>query len=406
MTARRGETGDRSFHNVWVTGLTSLLTDISSEMVYPLVPVFLTAYLGAGPAALGFIEGVAESLASILKAFSGYISDRVGRRKPLAIVGYAFSPVGKLALFLAGSWVGVFAGRVLDRFGKGIRTAPRDALISESVSPSERGHAFGVHRALDTLGAAAGVALAMAILAATPHDRGASMRFIFLLSVIPAALGVGVLFLAREVRPRAVAVEPPRLRWADLDPTLKRFLLVTFLFSLGNSSNQFILLRASRLGASLLSVLGLYLAYNVSYALLSWPAGRLSDRFGRRRVIVPGYLFYAVVYFLLARATSVSHLLGLFVAYGFYMGLTEGVEKAVVSDLSTPHERASALGLHATLVGLGLFPASALAGLLWRAFGPQATFYFGSAVGLAAAAGMAVVLMEVDDLNGRSRRNA
>jgi len=385
----------RSLWNVWITGATSFLTDVSTEMTYPLLPLFLTATLGASPAILGVIEGIAESVASLLKAFSGYVSDRVGRRKPLAILGYALSPLSKFLLYVAGSWPVVLVARVLDRFGKGIRTAPRDALIAESVEPEKRGRAFGLHRTLDTLGAAFGVLLAMGLLMNLPRSTHV-VRSIFLYSVVPAALGVLVLFLVREVKAHARAGSL-HLSWRELDPVLKQFLIITFIFSLGNSSNQFILLRASTLGTSTFGVLGLYLAFNLSYALFSYPAGRISDRFGRRRVIVPGYLFYALVYFLLAFSKSTAHFLAIFILYGLYMALTEGVEKALVSDLARPEIKASALGVHATLVGIGLFPASALGGWLWNAISPRATFYFGSAMGVAGALGMAFVLRELDN---------
>lgn len=389
----------KGFFNVWVTGITSFLTDVSTEMTYPLVPLFLTIRLGAGPEIVGLIEGIAESIASVLKAFSGYISDRIGRRKFLAIAGYSLSTIGKFFLYVAGSWPVVLLARVIDRFGKGVRTAPRDALVAESVDETVQGRAFGLHRAMDTLGAAAGVAIAMFIVYRLPEDIHLYQK-IFLYSLIPAALGVAALFLVREVR-RKRNESVLSLNLKALDPTLKKFLLVTFLFTLGNSSDQFIILRARSLELSLLSILGLYFAFNVSYGLLSYPAGRLSDLIGRRRIIVPGYLFYGLVYLMLALSKTAAHLLFIFILYGFYKGLTDGVEKALVSDLSKPEIKATALGLHATLVGIGLFPASFIAGLLWKYFGYQATFYFGSIIGFLAAFLMWYILYTAEKENNR-----
>lgn len=398
MTVAKGKE-KKGFFNVWITGITSFLTDISTEMTYPLVPLFLTVRLGAGPEIIGLIEGIAESVASILKAFSGYISDRLGRRKILAIAGYSFSTLGKFFLYIAGSWPVVLFARVIDRFGKGVRTAPRDALVAESVDGTVQGRAFGLHRTMDTFGAAAGVAIAMFFVYKLPEDIHLYQK-IFLFSLIPAILGVLALFLVREVR-KAENRYSFSISWKTVDPTLKKFLLVTFLFTLGNSSDQFIILRARGLEMSIVSILGLYFAFNVSYGLLSYPAGRISDLIGRRRIIVPGYIFYGVVYLALALSKTGAHLLLIFIVYGFYKGLTEGVEKALVSDLSQPVIKATALGLHATLVGIGLFPASFIAGLLWKYLGYQATFYFGACTGFLSAFLMWYILYTAERDNGR-----
>ncbi len=374
--------------NIIILGLTSLLTDISTEMVYPLLPLFLTQTLGASPAILGFIEGLAESIASLLRVFSGYISDRFGRRKPLTILGYASSTVGKLFLYLALGWHAVLAGRVVDRFGKGIRTAPRDTLIAESADPNRRGRAFGLHRAMDTLGATIGVLLAYLFLRASPTQY----RGIFLWALLPAAAAVVVLFAARETRGGARPASLPRLHWSGLDRRLQGFLVVVFLFTLGNSSNQFLILRANNLGVTPANAILLYLLYNVLYTLVSYPAGRLSDRVGRRAILVAGYAVYGLVYLSFALARGATVLIVAFAAYGVYIGLSEGVEKALVADLAPSELRATAIGLHATLVGIGLFPASLLAGWLWTTFGPAVPFYLGGALGLAASAGLFIVL--------------
>jgi MFS family permease len=374
--------------NIIILGLASLLTDVSTEMVYPLLPVFLTQTLGASPAILGLIEGIAESVASLLKVFSGYVSDRLGRRKPVAIAGYAASTLGKIFLVVAVAWPTVLAGRFVDRFGKGVRTAPRDALIAESIDATRLGRAYGLHRAMDTLGATLGVAAAIVLLRSGVVD----FRAIFLWSLIPASLGVAVLFLARDVRSHRAGAQLPVLRWSVLPAQLRAYLLVVFLFTLGNSSNQFLLLRAQNLGVATAAVLVLYLVFNATYATVAYPAGRLSDRLGRRRLLVAGYALYGLVYLGFAVSPNPRWLWVLFPMYGLYMGVFEGVEKALVADLAPTRIRATAIGLYATLVGIGLLPASLLAGWMWASFGPAVPFYFGGVLGCAAALAALAVL--------------
>ncbi len=378
--------------NIILLGITSLLTDISSEMVYPLLPAFLVTTLGASPAILGVIEGVAESLASILKVFSGYFSDKIRKRKPFTIFGYASSTVGKFMLYVAGSWGMVFISRLIDRFGKGVRTAPRDALIADSSQDGKRGAAFGLHRAMDTLGAVIGVTLAYLII--TQFKTG--IRSIFLYSLIPAVLGVVILFFVREKKRQVTdASIKLQFRWRSLDKRLKLFLIFTFIFTLGNSSNQFLLLRAQNIGSTLGQVLLFYLAYNLVYAAMAYPASRLSDKIGRKKIIVAGYLFYGLVYLGFAFNSAIINLWLLFGLYGVYMGFTEGVEKALVADIAPSELRATAIGLHATLVGIGLLPASVLAGILWKYFGAAAPFYFGGIMGIVASVGFWVVLKDL-----------
>jgi len=384
--------------NVIVTGITSFLTDMPTEMVYPLIPLYLAA-LGAPPAILGVIEGFAESTASILKVFSGWLSDKSRRRKPLAILGYSGSMLGRLLLYVSNAWGLVFAGRMVDRIGKGIRNAPRDALIADCTPVGKRGTAFGLHRAMDTLGAAAGVAVAIWLVGNLDRDLGRSdyQRF-FLLSLIPAALGVAALFFVREPACAHTARKLPRLSLRGLPVKLKWFLLVVTLFALGNSSNQFLVLRARGLGMSVVAVLVAYLLYNVVYGLLSYPFGRLSDRIGRKRLLVAGYVFNGLVYLGFAVVPSVLHpssfipVFVLFALYGVYSALNEGLEKALVADIAPQEHRATFIGLHSTLTGVGLLPASLLAGGLWSLFGAPAPFWFGGALGLLAAIGLAIVL--------------
>ncbi|ACK42252.1 MULTISPECIES: MFS transporter [Dictyoglomus] len=386
--------------NVIITGITSFLTDVSSEMFYPLISFYLLA-LGAGPAILGIVEGLAESIASLLKVYSGYVSDKIRKRKPITILGYSLSAIGKLFLYFANSWIGVFIGRISDRFGKGIRTAPRDALIAESV-PENRGRAFGLHRTMDTLGAFLGVLLSILIIKSLNLPEASSnlssyiptFKTIILISLIPAILGVLVLFLVKETTPSRALNEKKRIKfqWKALDRKLKGFLIISLIFTLGNSSNQFLFLRSQNLGASLLDVLFLYLLYNLVYTIFSYPAGFLSDKIGRKRIIILGYIFYGLVYFGFGIASKFSQLWLLFTLYGLYTAFTEGVEKALISDLSPAHLRATVIGLHATLVGIGLFPASFIAGLLWSILGPQAPFIFGGIMGIGAAIGLMFIL--------------
>jgi MFS family permease len=374
--------------NVIILGLTSLLTDISTEMVYPLIPLFLTSQLGASPAIVGIIEGFAESLASILKVFSGYISDKVGKRKPLAIAGYSFSTIGKMFLYFATSWGWVFLGRTSDRFGKGIRTAPRDALIAEAVDKENIGRAYGLHRALDTLGATIGITLAYYFLTSYKGDYKA----VFMYSLIPAFLGVIVLFFAKESTVKHELSKKLSFSWKSLDRRLQMFLIVILIFALGNSSNQFLLLRAKNVGFSDSDVILLYLVYNIVYMIFSYPMGRLSDKIGRKKLLIMGYFFYGIVYLGFAILGFKTAMWVLFSVYGLYIALTEGVEKALVAEISPPHLKGTVIGLHATFTGIGLLPASFIAGVLWDTLGVTAPFYFGGIMGVLAAIGLMIVL--------------
>lgn len=376
-------------NTVLLVGMVSLLTDVSSEMVYPLLSLYLTTTLGATPAIVGIIEGIAESIASLLKTYSGYLSDKIQRRKPLAILGYGSATFGKLFLYFSTSWGWVLAGRVVDRLGKGIRTAPRDALIAEASDANRLGHSFGLHRALDTLGAVIGIAIAYFLFTTT---KGQYTK-IFLLSMTPGILGVLLLFFVKEQKPKQAAAKVhPLAGWRALSPRLKVFFLVAFFFTLGNSSNQFLLLRANNLGFQASDVILVYLVCNIAYAVSAYPAGRLSDHIGRRILLVLGYLFYGLVYLGFAFASQRLHVWVLFGVYGLYSGLTEGVEKALVAELCPGESRGTMLGIHATLVGIGLLPASLIGGFLWKGVGPQAPFHFGGVMGVLAALGMFLVV--------------
>jgi len=391
--------------NVWVTSATSFLTDVSSEMVFDILPLFLSGVLGVRTAAIGLIEGVAEAVSSFLKVGSGYLSDRIARRKWLAVAGYGISAASKPLLLLASSWGAVLGIRSLDRFGKGVRSAPRDALLAESVTPETRGLAFGVHRAFDSAGAVAGLLVALGIVWSA--QRGAlalapgTFRLLVLASLVPAFAAVLVLaFGAKEIRGGpAHGSGHAKLSVRGLDPAFRRFLLAVGLFTLGNSSDSFLVLRASERGLSVVGVLGMLLGFNVVYTLVSAPAGRVSDLFGRKRVIAAGWLFYALLYLGFALAREASQVVTLFILYGLYYGLVEGVGRAFVADLVRDREKlGSAYGLYHAVVGAFALPASLIAGILWQGIGdfpglgPQAPFLLGAVLALAATGLLLTVL--------------
>jgi len=386
--------------NVWIVTLTSFLTDVSSEMILNLLPLFLFNVLGVRTYAIGAIEGAAESSASLLKMFSGWLSDRLRARKRLAVLGYAVSTAAKPFLYAATGWTGVLGVRLADRIGKGIRTAPRDALIADSVNERQRGIAFGLHRAGDTAGAAVGIGIALAVLLATRGGATALTRGTFqtvvLVSMIPAVLAVLVLALgARETRICGTSA-PPRFSLVGFDRRFRMFLLVVVVFTLGNSSDAFLILRAQHAGLSVAGILGMMLTFNLVYAAVSSPVGALSDRLGRRGFLIGGWLLYAVVYFGFARATAGWQTWALMAVYGVYYGATHGVAKAYVADLVPRERRGTAYGVYNAAVGVTAFPASLIAGLLWQGagewagFGPGAPFLFGA--GLAVLATVMLVL--------------
>jgi MFS family permease len=382
--------------NVWVVTLTSFLTDISSEMVFNLLPLFLASTLGVRTSVIGVIEGIADTTASLIKVFSGWWSDRLGSRKGLAVAGYGLSTVAKPFLYLATSWGGVLIVRFADRVGKGIRTAPRDALVAATVDEGRRGLAFGLHRAGDTAGAALGLVLALIVVLAAQGDQVALSRDTFqtvvLLSVIPAALAVLVLaFGAHEVRVKE-ARAPVRLTLRGLDRRYRLFLLVIVLFTLGNSADAFLILRANTLGLSVAGVMGLLIVFNIVYSLISEPAGALSDRVGRQRLLLSGWLLYAAVYLGFALVNAAWQVWLLYALYGVYYGLTYGVSKALVADLVPRSQLGTAYGVYDAAVGLMALPASLIAGVLWqgvggwRGLGASAPFAFGAIMALLAAA--------------------
>lgn len=381
-------TRSRLGRNVVALGLVSLLTDFSSEMIYPLLPVFLTAVLGAGPAALGIIEGVAETTASLLKLFSGAWSDRLGKRKPLVVAGYALSTAARPLVGVAAAWGHVLAIRFADRIGKGVRTSPRDALVAASVAPDDRGRAFGLQRAMDHLGAVLGPLAAFALLA----GAGLSYRHVFLLSVIPGLAAVAaLLFLVREPDAPAPVHAGGRLRDGRLPPGFRRYLLIVCLFTLGNASDAFLILRAVDAGVPVAYVPLLWGAFHVVKSSLSTPAGILSDRRNRKTLIAGGWLVYAACYGGWAFARGPAAVVGLFLAYGLFAAATEGAERALVADFVPPERRGTAFGWFHLAVGLSALPASVLFGIIWGRYGAPAAFGVSACLALAASGLLALL---------------
>jgi MFS family permease len=368
---------------VVMLGVVSLLTDASSEMIYPLLPIFLATTLGAGATVIGLIEGVAESTASLVKLGSGWWSDRLGRRKAIVVAGYTLSACARPLVALAGAGWHVLAIRFADRVGKGLRSAPRDALLAASTPAQSWGKAFGFHRAMDHTGAVIGPLIATALLAWGLTD----LRVLFALAAIPGILAVVVLVSAvREHAPvdRAAAA-PPRLSLAPFSPRFRAVLGVVALFTLGNSSDAFLLLKANAAGIGPAWIPLLWILLHITKAASSTPAGVLSDRIGRPRLILAGWLVYAAVYAGFGLATAAWQIWALFAIYGLFFGLTEGVEKAYVADLAPAEHRGTAYGLYHAAVGLAALPASLLMGVVWEHVGPDAAFGLGAGLALVAS---------------------
>ena len=376
--------------NVFALAAVSLLTDVSSEMIYPLLPIFLTTVLGANASFIGAIEGAAETTAALLKLASGWWSDRVHRRKPLVVLGYGIASLMRPLVAIAQSATQVLAIRVADRVGKGIRNAPRDALLADSVHPSIRGRAFGVHRTGDHIGGVLGPLIAFALLS----RHIAEMRTVFWLAAIPGVLSVIVVILfVREV-PRAVSAPvggAPDLT-QPMGAQFWRVLFVIFLFTLGNSTDAFLLLRATQLGVPVALAPILWAALHVVKSASSAPGGALSDRIGRRPTLIAGWLLYAAVYIGFAVAGVAWQAWALFGVYGLFFGLTEGSERALVADLVGPARRGTAFGWYNLAIGLGALPASILFGYVWDHRGASAAFVMGAAFAAVAAAGMMIVM--------------
>ena len=363
-------------------GWVSLCSDFASKMVYPITPIFLTSVLGAPVWTVGVVEGIAESTASLLKLYSGWLSDQVGQRKQFAAVGYGLGAVSKLGLALSAGWGFVLGARLLDRVGKGLRAAPRDALIAENCAPHQRGQAFGLHHSLETVGEVLGPLLGFLFL----QQFVDNYRGVFAIAFLPAVIGVLVLlkWVQEPKRPAAERKSCPKFALQGLSSTYRRYLMVIGLFSLGNSSDAFLLLRAQDLGIAGAQVLLPYALFNLVEACLGLAAGRLSDRIGRRPLLVTGYAVFALVYLGFAMAQRAEVVWGLFMLYGLYSTLTRGVQKAFVADLVHPERRGTEIGTFHMLIGLAALPASVIAGWLYTQAAVAAPFYFSASTAIVA----------------------
>lgn len=379
--------------NVVRLGWVSALTDVSSEMLYAVTPLFLTQVLKASMSQLGLIEGLAEGTASVLKGVSGWHSDRIRKRKIFIFSGYSLSALAKPLIALAAGWPAVLLARFFDRFGKGLRTTARDALIADSCPPEKRGRAFGLHRAMDTAGALVGVAISLILLLLlqSRSDQGSAFRMLYWLAFIPAALGVLLILGVREIRPRAPQPSPgARAASLAFGRDYYTVLILFSLFTLGCSSDAFLLMRARDAGWSVIAVIAAYLCYNASYSLLSYPVGKRADRMPKQRLLAFGFLIYAFVYLGFAWLPGKWSVWPLFLIYGVYIAFTEGVSKALVSNLVPSASRGTALGLFYMVTGLLAVIASVVAGLLWDLVSPAAPFYLGSALALIAGIGFLI----------------
>ena len=392
--------------NVWAVSLTSFLMDVSSEMVINILPLFLFNVLGVRMSIIGVIEGIAEATASLLKLFSGWFSDRLQARKWLAVSGYAISALVKPFFYFANSWITIAAVRFTDRVGKGIRTAPRDALVADSVTEKTRGLAFGFHRAADTAGATLGLLVALGVVwyvqSNVVHLGESTFRIIVLVSLIPAALAVLTLAIGAQDVPVSGQRAAPKFAFKSLGKPFMVFMVIVGVFEIGNSSDAFLVLRAQERGLSVTGILSMLVVFNLVYTLVSTPAGALSDRIGRKRLIIAGWFVYAVVYLGFGLAQTAVQVWVLYAFYGLYYGLAYGTSKAMIADLVPENVRGTAYGTYNAAIGILDFPASVIAGVLWQGvgawtgLGAAAPFIFGSAAALLAALLMATWMPAVE----------
>lgn len=357
--------------------------DISSEMIYPLIPLFLATVLGTTKTTIGLIEGIAESTASILKVFSGWLSDTLGRRKLLMGLGYGVSVLSRPMMALSTAWTHILSARFVDRFGKGIRTAPRDAIIADSADGNNLGKAFGFHRAMDTVGAVIGPAIAFLILLIYANN----FRLVFWLSIIPGLIAVILIifFITEKRKTSDELAKLPKLSFKDFNGDFRHYIFVIFIFSIGNTSDAFLILRAENLGIQKEYIPVIYLLFNLVYSLSSMPLGMIADKIGLRKMIILGFILYSVVYFGFGLADSAIYVLPLFCIYGIFKGMSEGTQRAYVAALAPPERKATAFGVYHTVSGIALLPASIIGGILWDKIGADATFFYGAITGILSA---------------------
>ena len=361
--------------NVFILGLVSLFTDLSSQMVFPLIPLFLITVLSTGAYAVGIVEGAAETTASLLKVVSGYWSDKIKRRKPFVLFGYSLSAITKPLFAFANIWSFVLFVRVIERIGKGLRTAPRDAIVAESSDESVRGKAYGFHRAMDGIGSVSGAALAFLLLPILGY------RNIFLFAFIPGIIAVFVILFIKEKKTPAKEQETKeisiKLSFKELSMNLKLFIIVSSIFALGHFGYAFLLLRAVDIGLTDYMAILLYVLFYISYTVCAIPSGILSDKIGRKPVLRAGYLIFGITSLGLVFTSNIYSILLLFVTYGIFYAMIDGAQRAFVVDLAPEHLKATALGTFHTAIGLVALPGGCIAGLLWDKISPETTFIYG-----------------------------
>ena len=373
--------------NVIILGLVSLFTDLGSQMVFPLIPLFLTTALGASATVVGLIEGSAETTASLLKVFSGYWSDRIKRRKPFVLAGYGLSSVMKPIFAFAYMWQSVLGIRIVERVGKGIRSAPRDAIIAESCADDVRGKAYGIHRAMDGMGSILGAALAFLLLISLGY------RNVFLLAGIPSLIAVLLIIFVKEEKKKALLPRPDttksiRISFKALTPQLRYFIIVATVFTLGNFGYAFMMLRAQNIGLSDPIAILLYIIFYIIYTIFTIPAGMISDKVGRKPVIGIGYVLFGLTSLGLVFVSNLFQIVWVFALYGVFYAMIDGVQRAFVVDLAPPDLKATALGAFHTATGLAALPAGVIAGLLWDTISPETTFVYGFVLSIVAAASL------------------
>ncbi|RZN34314.1 MAG: MFS transporter [Methanosarcinales archaeon] len=373
--------------NIVILGMVSLFTDLGSQMVFPLIPLFLTTTLGASMFVVGLVEGSAETVASLLKVFSGYWSDKIKRRKPFILAGYGLSSLAKPLFAFAGTWQAVFGIRIVERVGKGIRSAPRDAIIAESCDKDVRGKAYGIHRAMDGTGSLLGAALAFLLLFSLGY------RDVFLLASIPSLIAVLLIIFVKEeknktLQPITNTKKSIRISFKSLTPQLRYFTIVATIFALGNFGYAFLMIRALDIGLSDHIALLLYIIFYIIYTIFTIPAGIISDKIGRKPVIGIGYVLFGLTSLGLIFVSSLSQIIWVFVLYGVFYAMIDGAQRAFVVDLSPPDLKATALGTFHTATGLAATPAGGIAGLLWGMISPETAFTYGFVLSLVAAASL------------------
>ena len=384
--------------NTVLLAFASLFADVSSEMLYPILPLFLTQTLHATGSVVGLVEGIAEATQNIVQGFSGWLSDKLQQRKSLALIGYFVSALGKPLMGVASAWSGVLGGRFMDRLGAGFRSAPRDALIASSVPDEYRGRAFGLEGIGDNLGAFLGPLLAL-LLILSFHFQ---MRWVFYLAVIPGLLAFLMILLVHERPVHVAAKSKLDIRLREFPQEYWKYLLVIALFGIGNSSNSFLILETKSIGASFEATILIYAGFNLVAALISYPAGSLSDRWGRRNILLLSFVIFFVAYFGFARSTSIATIAVLFILYGLFQGIFRSVGKAFASDFVPARLRASGVGWYSTTVGLLGLVASIVAGLLWDRVGHAAVFYYGAASAVAGSIGLLVLIPAQQNLSSAS----